>query len=92
MMDDVMEWLTEWVMVPLMILCMAGMGIAAVVGIPYGIYYWLTYEPAKTFELRIDSWDCTRSEVRTRTEYVLVGKITVPHTVEYNHCTQWNER
>jgi hypothetical protein len=88
-MDAVMEWMGQWILMPLVILMLAAMGIGAVVGIPYGIYYWATYKPPETFELRVDSWQCTdqlsRDVERCRPK---VGCSWIRETV----CDQWSRR
>lgn len=89
MFDRFADWFMEVVLYRGMILLLAAL---IFVGIPLGIFAWATHTPAETFALRVDSWACTRSEAREETYYILVGKILVPQTRQYNHCVQWTER
>ena len=87
MMDRAVEFLGDWVLTPIMILLITALGIGVVMGIPYGIYKWATYTPPETFELRVDSWQCTKSYERDR-QVCTKGCRWVRETV----CEQWSAR
>jgi hypothetical protein len=85
--NKLIEWLGTWVMEPMMVLLMAGIGLAMFLGIPYGLYYWATYVPPETFSLRVDSWSCTKSHEVDR-QICSKGCYWVRETV----CDQWSAR
>jgi hypothetical protein len=43
-----------------------------------------------TINLRKEDWSCTRSEPRTRTQMVLVGKVLIPQRTTSDVCAQYN--
>lgn len=60
-MSEKIEWFAEhFIAWPLMFLVGSIAFIGMFVGIPYGIYSYVTYKPPETFSLRIDSWACSK--------------------------------
>jgi hypothetical protein len=90
--DSFMDWSIAWVMGPLMVILTLALGAAMFIGIPWGIYAWITYTPSETFTLRFDQWACTEHVTRDVTTHVLVGKVLVPTTSRQRVCTQWSEK
>jgi hypothetical protein len=86
-MDSIMQWMGEWILMPLAVLIIGLIGLGVVVVIPYGLYSWLTYTPPQTFELRVDSWTCTKSHERDR-EICTKGCRWVREVV----CDQWSRQ
>jgi hypothetical protein len=82
-----MQWMGEWILMPLAVLIIGLIGVGVVVVIPYGLYYWATYTPPQTFELRVDSWTCTKSHERDR-EICTKGCLWVREVV----CDQWSRQ
>lgn len=82
--DEFMEHAFDWVMKPLMTLIVVLLGAAMFIGIPYGVYAWVTYKPPETFSLRVDSWRCTKQHEQDR-EICTKGCRWVRDVI----CDQW---
>jgi hypothetical protein len=85
--EKVLDWLMKHVMswVAVIGICLV---LTLVIGlICGGIYRVFFYEPPQTFELRLDSWTCTRSHLRERE---ICGKTC--HWIEETVCDQYTSK
>lgn len=74
----------DWLEYCLMIFIILIFGLAG-----YGIYSNIV---AEKFELRKDSWNCTKSHEESYTTYIQVGNIQVPQIQSDTICDQWSRK
>lgn len=54
------------------------------------LFFIYLEEQKPTITLKKQEWSCTKSEPRTRTQTVLVGKVPVSQRTTRDVCTQYN--
>lgn len=86
------DWLFEKVMWPLCVILAVTAMLLLLVGLPIMLYAAYQDSKSPTFSLRKDRWECTESEQRTHTTFVMSGKVMIPITTTENHCLQWSEK
>ena len=85
---SILDWLTENVMLPLFLVGLVLLIVAA----PFLIYHGIQQSKSPTFELYKNQWACTNTQRIPITTYVKSGDVMIPVTTYHDECHQWNRQ
>jgi hypothetical protein len=84
-MGRIIEWMMTWIFMPFVIVALPAMVIGVVALVGNVVYKEI--HPPETFQLRVDSWTCTKSYKQDR-RVCTKGCRWVTETV----CTEWTAK
>lgn len=89
MFDAVAEFVTEWILPPMMIAFIVILFLLLFVAVPMWVYQECISE---TFSLKKAEWVCSKSHVEESTTYIKTGSVMVPHKSTSTVCDQWSRK